>query len=89
MRYLLLPLLGVVLAGCQTAAVPFEPVSDPCKSLQYLSLVGMKEDGVDRGSLPDSARFVRGDTVPTGDHQAERLNVHVNAQGRIVRFSCG
>lgn len=87
MRYLYASLL-LALAACQST-MPFEPVSDPCGSLKYLSLVGSKADAVGAGSFPEGTRIIRPDTAVTRDYRAERLNVHVNAKGQIERFSCG
>ncbi len=87
MRYLLAPLL-LTLAACQST-VPFEPVSDQCGSLQYLSTGGTKWDTVPAGTFPATARIIHPDTAVTRDYRADRLNVHVNARGRIERVDCG
>ncbi len=88
MRFCYTPVLLLVLAGCQST-VPFEPVSDPCGSLQYLSKVGTKVDDAGADAVPPGSRIIRPDTVVTADYRAERLNVHVNAKGRIERYDCG
>lgn len=87
MRYLYAPLL-LTLAACQST-VPFEPVSDPCNSLQYLSTVGTKADDVTPGTFPEGTRIIRPGTPVTRDYRRERLNVHVNDSGRIERIECG
>lgn len=87
MRYLSIPVL-FMLAACQSS-VPFEPVSDPCKSLQYLSTVGTKADDVSAGTFPEGTRIIRPGTAVTKDYRQERLNVHVNNSGRIERIDCG
>jgi len=92
MRYLYAPLLSspllLVLAACQSA-VPFETVSDPCRSLTYLSMVGTKEDAIRPDTFPADTRIVHPDTQVTQDYRAERLNVHINQKGRIERIDCG
>lgn len=88
MRPVYVFLLVSLLAACQSA-VPFEPVSDACKSLQYLSLVGTKADSVPAGTFPEGVRVIHPGTMVTRDYRAERLNVHVNDKGRIERIDCG
>lgn len=88
MRYISVPLLLTVLAACQSP-MPFEPVTDACGSLKYLSMVGTKIDAAGADSFPAGSRVIRPDTVVTRDYRAERLNVHVNAKGTIERIDCG
>ncbi len=78
----------LVLAGCQSS-VPFEPVSDPCNSLQHLSTVGTKAEELDRTSFPSGTRFITPDTAVTRDYRPDRLNVHINEKGRVERIDCG
>lgn len=89
MRPIYLLWLVVPLAACQSSSMPFEPVSDPCKSLQYHSKVGMKFDELPGGTFPEAARIIHPDTMVTRDYRPERLNVHVNANGRVARLECG
>lgn len=87
MRYLCIPLL-LTLAACQSS-VSLNPVSDPCKSLSYLSLVGTQADAVSAGTFPEGTRIIRPGTPVTRDYRRERLNVHVNEKGQIERMDCG
>lgn len=87
MRYLCVPVF-FVLAACQSS-MPFEPVSDACGSLGYLSMVGAKEDAIKASTFPEGTRIIRPDTAVTHDYRAERLNVHINEKGRIERIACG
>lgn len=87
MRYLCIPVL-LSLAACQSA-VPFEPVSDPCNSLQYLSKVGIKEADITASMFPEGTRIIRPGMAVTQDYRGERLNVHINEKGRIDRIACG
>lgn len=87
MRYLCVPAL-LILAACQSS-VPFEPVTDQCGSLNHLSKVGLKEDSITDATFPAGTRIIRPDTPVTRDYRAERLNVHINSQGRIERIDCG
>ncbi len=89
MRPVYVPLfLSFGLAACQSN-VPFEPVSDQCNSLQYLSMVGAKEDAIKAGTFPQGARIIRPGTAVTQDYRPDRLNVHINNKGRIERIACG
>ena len=87
MRYFLI-LTVLMLTACQSA-VPFEAETDRCGSLGYLSNVGLKEADIAAGTFPDRTRFIKPDTPTTRDYRAERLNVHINQQGRIERIDCG
>ena len=87
MRYLCVPAL-LLLGACQSA-IPFEPVTDQCGSLNYLSKVGLKEESVSPSTFPAGTRIIHPDTQVTRDYRADRLNVHLNAQGRIERIDCG
>lgn len=84
----LLPAL-LALGACQTSTVPFEPVSDACGSLKYLSTVGTKWTEVPPGTFPPEARVIHPDTAVTRDFRPDRLNVHINNKGRIERVDCG
>ncbi|HLT99910.1 MAG TPA: I78 family peptidase inhibitor [Burkholderiaceae bacterium] len=89
MRALLISVPVVaVLAACQSS-VPFEAVSDQCGSLGYLSKVGLKLEEAQESSFPAETRFIRPGTPTTKDYRAERLNVHINKQGRIEKIDCG
>lgn len=87
MRYLLIPAF-LTLAACQSS-MPFDPVSDHCGSLNYLSLVGSKEDALQSANLPEGTRIIRPGTPTTRDYRQDRLNVHINEKGRIERIVCG
>lgn len=87
LRYLSVPVF-LALAACQST-VPFEPETDACQSLHYLSMVGTKEADVAAGTFPAGTRMIRPDTAVTQDYRPERLNVHINAKGRIERIACG
>ncbi len=90
MRPLYIFFFVAALAGCQTqSAVPFEPVTDRCNSLQYLSKVGMKVDDATADAFPPGTRIIKPGTMVTRDHRPDRLNVHVNDNGRIERIDCG
>jgi len=87
MRYLFLPILAL-LAACQTA-VPFQPVTDECGSINHLSKVGMKAEDIGPDTFPPGARVIHPGTMVTKDYRAERLNVHINAKGQVERLACG
>lgn len=87
MRIFCIPVF-LLLAACQSS-IPFEPVTDRCGSLGYLSMVGTKEDAIKASSFPEGTRIIRPGTAVTQDYQAERLNVHLNEKGRIERIDCG
>jgi translation initiation factor IF-1 len=83
-----------------TACVPATPLAEPaptedaCGASRVAGHVGqVRSDAlVQEFARTSGARRVRwigpGDVV-TMDYSAERLNVHLDAQGRIAGFSCG
>ncbi|HLV29831.1 MAG TPA: I78 family peptidase inhibitor [Burkholderiaceae bacterium] len=87
MKALFFPLL-LTLAACQST-VPFEPVSDQCKSMDHLSKVGTKAEDLSADAFPPGTRIIHPDTAVTRDFRPDRLNVYVNDKGRVERIDCG
>ena len=86
-------LAALALAGCATAAAP-PPLSGQCRADHLGDLVGRPADaalGADAMQRSGAARlrWIRPGDMVTMDYSAQRLNVHLDAQGRVERFACG
>jgi len=86
-------LAALALAGCATAPPSPAPV-DQCHADGLGDLVGRPADGAlgaeaMRRSGASRLRWIRPGDVVTMDYSAQRLNVHLDAQGRVDRFACG
>lgn len=89
-------LAALALAGCATAAPPPLPSapSGECHTDSLADLVGRPADaalGADalRRSGALRLRWIRPGDMVTMDYSAQRLNVHLDAQGRVDHFGCG
>ena len=93
----LAPVALIVLVACTPTPEP--ATADPatgaqCDATPVQALVGRPGDAptVDRAKAGSGARTVR--RYPTGspltmDFRSDRLNVEVDAAGKIVKLSCG
>ena len=85
MIHALLPALLVHLAGGDP--VPADRLLAECGGQALGHLVGRPLDDV--AGLPPDARLLRPGTRRTMDYVADRLNVHVDAGGTLIRLECG
>ena len=72
-------------AGAPEAAAP----ARPCVAADYRALVGKAVDEMDLAVLPAPRRIYSSGSPVTMDHRPERLNIVVDADGRILRLHCG
>jgi Peptidase inhibitor I78 family len=84
-------LIALALAGCVTA--PPEP-SGPCRADGPAGLVGQAgtpDLGAEalRRSGALRLRWIRPGDMVTMDYSPQRLNIHLDAQGRVDHFACG
>jgi hypothetical protein len=87
-------LTALALAGCATIAPPETPSAGQCRADSLGELVGRPADaalGAEamRRSGALRLRWIRPGDMVTMDYSAQRLNVHLDAQGRVERFACG
>ena len=88
--------LTLALAACTTMEPesPAPAPEDGCGAARVADLVGRTRSGALEADVAarSGARRVRwirpGDAV-TMDYSPERLNVHLDAQGRVDHFACG
>jgi hypothetical protein len=87
--------LVLTLAGCATAAAPpLPPLGGSCRPDGLGDLLGRPADaalGAEalRRSGGAQLRWIRPGDMVTMDYSAARLNVHLDAQGRVEHFACG
>lgn len=94
MKYLvLLPL--VALAACATPQ-PADPRIDrpelgegACDAERLGYLVGQDINEIDVDTLPQPRRIIRPGQAVTMDYRAERMNVELDDEDRVVRVYCG
>lgn len=83
------------LAGCvvtpepPVGPLPPEPAPDACGASGAQGLVGLDESVLATMKFRQPVRVLRPGMAVTMDYSAERLNIEVDAAGRIIRVSCG
>ena len=89
-------LAALALAGCATAppAAPSPPLAGQCRVDGLGNLVGQPANaalGAEamRRSGAARLRWIRPGDMVTMDYSAQRLNVHLDAEGRVDHFACG
>ena len=87
-------LAALALAGCATAAPPAPTLAGQCHLDNLGDLVGRPataELGADalRRSGALRLRWIRPGEMVTMDYSAQRLDVNLDAQGRVDHFTCG
>ncbi len=95
LSFVALPLL-LVLAGCATAPAPAPagPGGGACNAAAAQFVVGRNADAAmqEAARLRSGARIVRTlrpGQVVTMEYSGERLNLELDAGGRVVRVRCG
>ena len=78
--------LAMVLAGCVSADAPDQ---NACGAAGMQSLVGQGRDVLAAMTLPQGTRVIEPGMAITEDYRADRLNLDVDAGGRITRVWCG
>lgn len=87
-------LVAVLLAACVTREVPVPtplPPSGPdaCGTSGMQDLVGRNRSVLAAMTLPMGSRVIEPGMPITKDYSAQRLNLDLDARGRIVRVWCG
>jgi hypothetical protein len=78
-------LAAMVLAACQ--AQPSGDARD-CAADRFAGLVGEPAVDLRQGGLPATARVIWPGNAVTQDFRADRLNVLVGQDGRVVQVAC-
>jgi hypothetical protein len=86
MRRVAIAVLGLGLAGCVGAKVP---AADACGAAGLQNLIGQSRDVLAAMTLPQGTRVIEPGMPITEDYSETRLNIDLDAQGRIARVWCG
>jgi len=79
----------VLLAACQAPGPAKPEATDLCGASNWQHLLGTSASGLDVPVLPKGTRMLHPDTPTTRDYRLDRMNVHVDADGRVSRVVCG
>ena len=90
----LIAALALSLSGCVTTPSEAEPAPAGCRAEAAAALVGQAASaglGTEALRLTGARRlrWIRPGDVVTMDYSPERLNVHLDARGRVERLACG
>ncbi|WP_420861560.1 I78 family peptidase inhibitor [Algirhabdus cladophorae] len=104
-KFLFLAAFGLLTAcGPKTPVIdPIEPVEptdpaeaalpvgldDQCKANENAQLLGMTTDGLEETLVLLPTRIIRPGDLVTQDYRPQRLNIHLDAAGTVIRLSCG
>lgn len=65
------------------------PPPDTCEMAAHQNLIGQIGAEIDRTTLPAGARVICHECAVTMDYRAERLNVDLGADGKVMQLHCG
>jgi len=90
----LIAVLALSLSGCATAATEEAPARAGCDAEAAAALVGRPataELGAEALRLAGARRlrWIRPGDMVTMDYSPQRLNIHLDARGRVERLACG
>lgn len=90
----LIAALALSLPACATTPAEPPPASAACNAEAARALVGREasaELGAEALRLTGARRlrWIRPGDMVTMDYSAERLNLHLDGQGRVERLACG
>jgi len=91
-RFICLALFCVSGCGIQPIAPPLPlpaPEADSCEAAPYAHLIGAPATALERELIMRQIRILRPGQPMTMDYRAERLNIEIGPDERIVRLFCG
>lgn len=65
------------------------PPPDTCQMAEHRGLVGRDGASIDRSTLPANSRVICHNCPVTLDYSADRLNVQLDADGKVASLRCG
>ncbi len=88
MRAVYAMLFALPLTACMIPA-PAEPdLTASCGAEKLQGLVGQPENVVAAMSFAQPVRIIRPGTAVTMDYRPDRLNIEIDASGRVARVHC-
>ncbi|MEG3164115.1 I78 family peptidase inhibitor [Sphingomonas sp. PB2P19] len=94
MKILGLAAVAAAVSACTPVELRSPPAARVCKAEALGDLVGKRASDA-RGDVlltrsgARTLRWIAPDTMVTKDFREDRLNVHTDDKGRIIRVSCG
>ena len=88
-RALALPLIALLAAGCVIEPEPIAGGPGSCDAEAWAHLVGQHRDVFAAMTFPAPMRIIEPGDAITMDHNPARLNVVLDARGRVARVYCG
>lgn len=85
---LIITLGALALAGCQSGGSDKMVTQDPCGTAQFKQLVGTNAKKLDMSQFPSGTRLLYPTTPMTRDYRIDRLNIHADKDGKIIRMDC-
>jgi hypothetical protein len=82
---------GCIIIDADEVSYRGDPPNRParCEVAAFQSLVGQRDDEIDRDRLPQSFRIICHDCQATMDYNPNRLNIQLDPQNRVASVSCG
>lgn len=84
---------AVLLSGCisvDVERIEAGPAPDgACRADRFVDLIGAKAADLNHELLPRAHRILGPGDVATQDYNPHRLNIMVNADGRVISVGCG
>jgi hypothetical protein len=65
------------------------PPPDTCQMAAHQDLIGRVGAEIDQSTLPSGARVICHNCSVTMDYRADRLNIDLGPDGKVVRLHCG
>lgn len=75
-------------AGQSQAAPGGAASRDTCGASRFRDLLGAPEERIDRSVLPQGTRIIHPNDAITMDFSALRLNIRIDADGKVASLEC-
>lgn len=85
---LFITLSALALAGCQSSGSGKVVNEDPCGASKFKHLIGTSAKGMDMSQFAAGTRLLYPTTPMTRDYRIDRMNIHADKDGKIMRIDC-
>ena len=91
---ILLAAAALLCAGCTPPPQPIPPASRDCNAAAAQRLIGRQQSPelireAQRRAGAGAVRVLRPGQMVTMEYRADRLNIRVDAQGKVLAITCG